>query len=86
MMNAVQSNQLAHLHLLIDSGANVNARDIRGFTYLHRAAELGRIEALKVLLSHHADPNVEIEGYTALSLAEMRGEKKAIDILKYPEK
>jgi hypothetical protein len=82
MMNAVQSNKLAHLQLLIDSGADVNARDNRGFTPLHRAAEMGRTNALKLLLSHHANPTVKAEGYTALSLAEIRGEKEATDILK----
>jgi ankyrin repeat protein len=73
MMNAVQANKLAHLSLLIQEGSDVNTRDNRGFTALHRAAEMGHTEALRLLLAHDADPAIEAEGHTPLSLAEMRG-------------
>ncbi len=81
MMNAVQSNQVHHLNFLISVEADVNARDGRGFTSLHRAAEMGHAEIVEILLNNDAEPNVEAEGHTPLSLAKLRGEKKIVSLL-----
>ncbi|MEW6014055.1 MAG: ankyrin repeat domain-containing protein [Candidatus Zixiibacteriota bacterium] len=82
MMNAVQSKKIQHLNLLISSGADVNARDNRGFTSIHRAAEMGHLEIVELLLKSGADPNISAEGQTPLSLAEMRGERKIVGLLR----
>jgi hypothetical protein len=82
MMNAVQSNKVHHLNLLISSGADANARDNRGFTSLHRAAEMGHAEIIEILLNNGAEPNIEADGYTPLSVAEMRGAKKVVSLLR----
>jgi ankyrin repeat protein len=82
IMNAVQSNKVHHLNLLISSGADVNAQDIRGFTSLHRAVEMGYAEIVAILLNNGADSNIEAGGHTPLSLAEMRGEKKIVSLLR----
>ncbi len=81
IMSAVQSNKLAHLNLLISYKGNVNAQDYRGFTALHRAAEMGHIEITKALLEQGADKNIASEGHTALSLAEARNNVEIIKIL-----
>ncbi|KDQ10452.1 hypothetical protein BOTBODRAFT_36149 [Botryobasidium botryosum FD-172 SS1] len=41
----------------LPSGVDVNATDLRGNTYLHRAVWLGSPSAVKALLRHGADPN-----------------------------
>jgi hypothetical protein len=81
IMNAVQSNKMQHLKLLIQFKGDVNAKDKRGFTALHRAAEMGYVEMVKELLSHGANKDVEVEGYTALSLAKARNNGEIIRLL-----
>ncbi len=45
--------------LLIDSGANVNAKNVNNMTPLHKAALKERLDTLKVLLDAGADVNIE---------------------------
>jgi ankyrin repeat protein len=80
-MNAVQSNKIDKLNLLLNAGASVNYKDNRGFTALHRAAEMGHIEIVKILLTSGADKSIEAENHTALSLAQARENKEIIDML-----
>ena len=47
----------------------MNARDARGFTALHRAAELGHVDVCQALLDRGAALAVEAEGHTARTLA-----------------
>ncbi|HCR38575.1 MAG TPA: hypothetical protein DIV80_03745 [Synergistaceae bacterium] len=42
---------------LIEAGADVNAKDIQGWTPLHEAAEAGRTDIVQLLLDHGADVN-----------------------------
>ena len=55
------------LHHLLNSGAEVNQRDSKGFTALHRTAYLahldGYLELYEYLLSRGADPAVRSEDY-----------------------
>eukprot|EP00397_Hematodinium_sp_SG-2012_P007028 GEMP01007068.1.p1 GENE.GEMP01007068.1~~GEMP01007068.1.p1 ORF type:complete len:957 (+),score=166.33 GEMP01007068.1:34-2904(+) len=59
--------------LLLNEGvtAHLNACDIRGHTPLHRAAVLGDLQLVQVLLHFNADPNVReaTAGWTPLHLA-----------------
>ncbi|KAG1664705.1 hypothetical protein FOA52_006680 [Chlamydomonas sp. UWO 241] len=59
--------QLDMLHHLLNSGAEVNQRDAKGFTPLHRAAYLahldGYLELYEYLLSRGADPSIASEDY-----------------------
>ena len=60
--------------LLLEHGANPNARKKTMYTPLHSAALHGRLEIAQVLLDHGADPNAETERCdTALNLVS-RGE------------
>jgi hypothetical protein len=81
IMNAVQSNKIDHFNLLLQSGALVNARDNRGFTALHRAAEMGHTKFVEILLRNGADKTIVAENHTALSLAVARGHQQIIDLL-----
>lgn len=81
IMNTVQSNKMEHFKLLIAHKGEVNKQDKRGFTALHRAAEMGHIDMLKELLKHGADKALEAEGHTAISLARVRNHKEIIELL-----
>jgi ankyrin repeat protein len=80
-MNAVQSNKADKLNLLLQSGAVINHRDNRGFTALHRAAEMGHVEIVKILLANGADRSIEAESHTALSLAQAQNSVEIIELL-----
>ncbi|GAX86038.1 hypothetical protein CEUSTIGMA_g13453.t1 [Chlamydomonas eustigma] len=64
---ATTYRQLDMLHHLLNCGAEVNQRDSRGLTPLHRAAYLahldGYIEIYEYLLSRGADPSICSEDY-----------------------
>ena len=53
--------------LLIDSGAEVDARDLRGQTPLHSAAFLGNLHLSRILIAEKADVNaIDKQGYSVL--------------------
>ena len=57
------------LTLLLERGADPNARQQNGYTPLHTAAARGDIEMARLLLSHRADPSVQ--GSDAMSVADV---------------
>ncbi len=64
------------------SRADVNARNEHGMTALMRAAYHGRVQLVRVLLEHGADPNVvRNDNFTALSLAAFFGHAEIVDLL-----
>jgi ankyrin repeat protein len=48
---------------------------------LHRAAEMGHLDVLRVLLDRGAMPNPEAEGHTPRSLAEGRNRADIVAVL-----
>ncbi|PSC70866.1 malonyl -acyl carrier transacylase [Micractinium conductrix] len=64
---ATTYRQLDMIHHLLNNGAEINQRDPRGFTPLHRAAYLahydGYLEIYEYLLSRGADPSLKTEDY-----------------------
>jgi len=77
----VQSATLDKVCFLLDHGADIEARDRRGFTALHRAAEMGRLDVLRVLLDRGAAPEPTAEGHTPRSLAAGRGNEEIVALL-----
>ncbi|CAD5211556.1 unnamed protein product [Bursaphelenchus okinawaensis] len=59
------------ISLLVQAGADVNARDFEGWTPLHAAAHWGEKEACRILISRGADVNAEsIAGQNVLRVAD----------------
>jgi ankyrin repeat protein len=69
--------------LLLEHGADVNARGIDLSTPLHVAAQYGRVEVVRVLLEHRADVGAEDDdGKTASRVAsEMMGRGEITKLL-----
>jgi ankyrin repeat protein len=82
LMQAVEANKLGQVEFLLKSGALVNLVDERGFSALHRAAEMGHIDIVKILLHYSADKNIKVDSHTALSLAMMNKHKEIVELLK----
>ena len=68
--SAAAGRDLAMVRLLIDHGAEVNARQQAGATALHSAAASGKVDIAAVLIAHGADVNAKMEdGVTPRALA-----------------
>lgn len=70
------------LQTLIDSGAQVDVRDRRGFTPLHNCAQTLAYERMGILLSAGADPNLrDRKGRTPLVLSVQHGDFRSSALL-----
>lgn len=82
LMGCVTSRNPRYLEVLLAAGACPNAVTSDGFTALHIAAERGLVSAVRRLLEAGADPGKVARGYTALELAELRGETEVVELLR----
>jgi hypothetical protein len=64
--------------ILLQSGADVNARDEKGRTPLHHCAESGHVDALKVLLASGADSSAVDEEGTSILLTAVKSRKDKV--------
>ncbi|KAL8825434.1 MAG: hypothetical protein Q9170_007792 [Blastenia crenularia] len=79
---AVQERHMSRLQVLLEEGADVNAKDVGGWTALILAAENGYVEAVEMLLRNGAD--VDISGrrsWSALHWAASHGELMVVQLL-----
>ena len=68
--SAIRENNLAQMKALLATKAGANLADSRGIRPLMYAAEIGSIEAMRLLIDHGADVNAQNDfGSTALMWA-----------------
>ena len=84
LREAVRSGDIASTQVILSSGIfNPNTRDAMGATALHDAVWSGRVELVRLLLDHGADPNIpHAEGLsTPLHYAAIKGNAAIAAIL-----
>ncbi|MDX1431359.1 MAG: ankyrin repeat domain-containing protein [Gammaproteobacteria bacterium] len=69
--------------LLVDNGADPRGRDAKGFTALHAAAHMGRVDVVEVLLARDVqlDDQKNVSRMTPLHLAAERDHRAVAEIL-----
>jgi ankyrin repeat protein len=79
LLDAVRSGDAKKVEELLSKGANVNAKDVDGFTPLMEASVEGSTEVVKLLLAKGADVNAKNEdGDTALIGASFAGHTELV--------
>lgn len=77
----VESGEMDQLEAVLPQ-ADINARNEHGVTALMRAAYHGRVQMVRMLLEHGADPNLmRNDKFTALSIAAFFGHTEIVDML-----
>lgn len=78
---AAERNDIARM--LIDRGADVNAKAVNDLTPLHTAAARGNLESAELLLNHGADLNARTkDGKTPITYAEEHNHSEMVEFLK----
>ena len=82
LIHACITNHFVLAKRLVESGADVNKKDWFEKTALHCAVIVGNIDIVSLLLSHHANVNMqERQGFTALDFAAFNAAKLSEDEL-----
>lgn len=82
LFRAAIDGHAATVKLLLDKGANINARDKHDYTALIFAASKGHAEVVKILLERGADLKAKNDvGLTALAAAKLFGQTEVIELL-----
>jgi ankyrin repeat protein len=80
--SAAAGQRLGIARLLVEAGADVNARSAEGFTALHSAAQNGQEELVRLLLEHGADPQASTDsGVKPADLAREKGHEDVVRML-----
>jgi ankyrin repeat protein len=82
LIHACITNHFALAKRLVEFGADVNKKDYFQKTALHCAVIVGNIDIVSLLLSHHANVNMQArQGFTALDFAAFNAAKLSQDEL-----
>ena len=80
--SAVAGGHLEIARLLLEHGADANARQADAFTPLHGAAQNGQVEMISLLLDHGADPSAaNAMGKSILDYARESGVAEAVQMI-----
>jgi hypothetical protein len=83
LLQAVIVGKIKNVRILLDAGADVNAKSGDGWTALIQASMRGHTEIVAMLLKKGADVNAKnIHGNTALQLASNKGHTDIVELLK----
>ena len=81
--SAVAGRHIGIARLLLEAGADVNAKQADGFVPLHGAAQNGQVEMIELLMEHGANVNTpDDDGKTALAYALDEGHVEAANLLR----
>lgn len=81
--SAVARQNVELCRLLLEHGADVNARQARGVTPLHSAAHSGNAALIELLLAHGADPSLAMDnGRRPADLAREAGKTEVLPLLR----
>jgi len=76
-------NNEAYAHLLGKPDIEINPKDAKGCTPLHRAVNSGSREKIRLLLEHGADVNAKEErGHTPMDMAILRKDERMINLFR----
>ncbi|CAO2637256.1 2-5A-dependent ribonuclease [Lemmus lemmus] len=80
LIKAVEKENVDRIQQLLDRGADVNVcEDIGGWTPLHNAVQLGRVDIVDLLLRHGADPHQRKKnGATPFIIAGIHGDVRLL--------
>jgi len=81
LMIASELGRTECLKQLLELGADVGARDVRGFPAIHAAANTGHLQTVRLLLEHGAMANENVHGHTPRTLAQTHGHSDVLDLL-----
>ena len=79
---ASKSASLEIVDLLVKYKADINAKDMDGFTPLHLATMYGNIQVVKKLVETNAEVNLKVDGKDTADLARMNKETEIEEYLK----
>jgi len=83
LINAAQYGHIGIVELLLNVGADINAKDEYGWSTLMSAADNGHKDVIELLVKAGADVNAKTNGgWSALMLAVDNGRKDIVELLK----
>ncbi|CAF1641031.1 unnamed protein product, partial [Didymodactylos carnosus] len=69
------------IHLMVKKGADVNHLDKHNMASIHKAVIHNHVDCTQALLEEKANPNIALEGDTALVIAARNGQSKILKLL-----
>ncbi len=82
IINLIKENDFEGFKTAIENGADVNAKTIHGWNYLHFASSLNRKEFAEFLIEKGIDIEAkDQDGWTPLYIAEQECYQEMIDLL-----
>ncbi|MFK0570625.1 ankyrin repeat domain-containing protein [Endozoicomonas sp.] len=85
MHSAARGGNRETIQLLSEAGFDINALTTAGYTPLHRASALGRLEAVRALVDYGAKTDAKFNGDTAADLAVKNRHTDVVNFLQNPQ-